>query len=76
MTSSSSNEEEENSGANKGTRRQDSRSGSPKSGRLRGGEIEGPIGDESTYPPKKRKRRRKKPVQTKGESAPLLGDDR
>jgi len=76
MTSSSSNEEDENSGAKTGARQQDSHSGSPKSSRLRGGEVEGPIGHDSTQPPKKRKRRRKKHVQTKGESAPLLGDDR
>jgi metal transporter CNNM len=76
MTSSSSNEEDENSGANKGARRQDSRSGSPKSGRLRGGQVEGPTEHDPTQPPKKRKRRRKKNVQTKGENAPLLGDDR
>jgi metal transporter CNNM len=76
MTSSSSNEEEENSGANKGARLQDSLGGSPKSGKLRGGEVEGLIGHDSTQPQKKRKRRRKKNVQKKGESAPLLGDDR
>ncbi len=74
MTSSSSNEEDENSGANKGAQWQDSRSESPESARLRGGEGEGQTKAESTQPSKKKRRRRKKHGQAKGESEPLLGN--
>lgn len=73
MTSSSSNEEDNNSGANKGAQLQASRSASPsKSAKLRGGLGQSPKGPDA---PKKRRRRRKRQAQTSGEDKDLLGDD-
>lgn len=72
MTSSSSDEDQENNEANKAAQGQDSRSRSPKWGRLRGG------GESQDEPESRRpsKKNRRQGTQNKSESEPLLGDER
>ena len=83
-TTSSSSNEDESSGANKGAQQSNSRSASPKSARLRGedaahqngqGNQDSHEGQESAQPTKKKRKRRKRRLQTKGENEPLLGDN-